>query len=483
MKIHNKLFLILFSFSLILITVLVLLIQWSIGRGMIEYVNSKESQELKAVIVLLEDEYKKTNDWSTMQGKDQEFGNLLFSALQDSGLMMPPPPPEFREPPPGFENKTNQLNIAHPEDIPSFAEHVSYALLDDKENVIAGFYLESAKYIKTAITIDDVGVGWLAFPRRNTITDGFELDYIEQQHNYLWIIALVMMILVALISLFLARHLAEPIKLIMLGMYKLTQGDYQQKIDLKRKDELGELSRDFNELAITLFENDSARKRWLANISHELRTPLAILRGELEAMIDDVRPLSKNNIDSANDEVKHLQNLVDDLQQLTSADIGGMHYRKKSINISSWLSLEAQKYTDYLQGAGICLELNVSDVPVPIFGDTTRLCQLFNNLINNSIKYSQASLLKISLEIDKQVDPTLVIITVEDNGVGVEEQHLSSLFEHLFRVENSRNRKTGGSGLGLSICTHIVAAHQGKISAQQSSLGGLAIVIELPLST
>ena len=477
---------------------MILLIQWSIGRGMIEYVNSKESQELQSVIVLLQDEYKQNNDWSTMQGKHQKFGELLFSTLEDTDLMIPPPPLELREPqkkgvkqpnqrppspPGGMAKQSNQRNAPPPEGINSSPlGAASYALLDDKERLVAGYYIEDGQYIKAGISVDGTNVGWLAFPKRNTITDGFELDYIEQQYNYLWIIALVMTILVALISLFLAKHLAEPIKLIMSGMHKLTQGDYQQKIDLKRKDELGELSRDFNELAVTLYENDSARKRWLANISHELRTPLAILRGELEAMIDNVRPLNKNNIESANDEVKHLQNLVDDLQQLTSADIGGMHYRKKPINISSWLNSEAQKYIDYLQGAGITLELNVETVQTPLFCDTTRLCQLFNNLLNNSVKYSQASLLTISLEVDKQVTPNIAVITVEDNGVGVEEQHLSSLFEHLFRVENSRNRKTGGSGLGLSICSHIVAAHQGNITAQQSNLGGLAIVIELPLS-
>jgi two-component system sensor histidine kinase BaeS len=121
-------------------------------------------------------------------------------------------------------------------------------------------------------------------------------------------------------------------------------------------------------------------------------------------------------------------------------------------------------------------------VQAVVFADRSRLCQLFENLINNCVKYSQAKLVKISSEIDDTKNTPLLIVKVEDNGVGVAEQHLGNLFEYLYRVDDSRNRKTGGTGLGLSICAHIVAAHQGNISAEHSPLGGLAIIIELPLS-
>jgi len=251
---------------------------------------------------------------------------------------------------------------------------------------------------------------------------------------------------------------------------------------LKRQDELGELSRDYNELAITLAENETTRKRWLANISHELRTPIAILRGELEAMLDNVRPLNKNNIASANDEVKHLQRLIDDLNLLTSADIGGMRYRKKQEDLTLLLQDELDKYRSYLNDASIKLNLAISDQEIDIYGDKTRLCQLFENIINNCIKYSSATLFKISLSVENTEGKPAALMKFEDNGLGVDDEHLSSLFEHLYRVDDSRNRKTGGSGLGLSICRHIVIAHQGEISAQHSSLGGLAIIISLPIA-
>ena len=481
MKIHNKLFLILFSFSLLLVTGLVLLVQWSIGRGMVEYVNSKEMESLKPITVELASEYKKQNNWSILQGKHRYFEKLILINLKNNGFTPPPPPPRFppelRKPPLEFERSLELEMRTHPQ-----AVIAGYALLDDDENVVAGYYRKDVQYSKVAITVSQEDVGWLVVPIRHQLTEGYELDFIEQQQSYLWIIALATMLLVALITFPLARHLVEPIKLIMFGVHKLTQGNYKQRITLHRKDELGELSRDFNELAITLYENEKARKRWLANISHELRTPVAILRGELEAMLDNVRPLSKSNINSANDEVKQLQSLIDDLHQLTSADIGGMNYHKSDENVGLWLNTEVKKYHGYLADAGIVLGAEIGDMQIHAFVDTTRLCQLFDNLINNCIKYSQANLVKISLQVDQTSSNPLLRIKVEDDGIGVAEEHLPHLFEHLYRVENSRNRETGGSGLGLSICAHITNVHQGNIYAEPSNLGGLAIVVELPLN-
>jgi len=498
MKIQNKLFVFLFSFSLILVTVLVSLMQWSIDKGMIEYVISKEVATLKPVLSKLADEYKIDNSWRSMTGKNHKFGQLIHQELAGSdfeikrnnrlprkkGFKKPehiPPHLAERRPPANIENGNNRPPLPPQRD-------AHYALLDSKETLIAGSYPLTLTYTKTPIELDNQVIGFVAISKRNELTQGYEVDFIEQQQNYLWLIALIVMLLVALLTLPLARHIVEPIKLITRGMHKLTRGDYLQSIDLKRKDELSELSRDFNELALTLAKNDSARKRWLANISHELRTPVAILRGELEAMLDKVTPLTLTNIASAHDEVKHLQRLIDDLNQLTSADIGGMGYRKHAEELVSLIQNEAGKYRSYLADAGITLLLDFSAEEANIYADKTRLYQLFENIINNCIKYSGANELKVSLTVDNadeqrpQSNKGTVTLTIEDNGIGVDEAHLAHLFEYLYRVEDSRNRETGGFGLGLSICQHIVIAHQGKISAVASSLGGLALIITLPLA-
>ncbi|PKI16794.1 ATP-binding protein [Colwellia sp. 12G3] len=489
MRIQNKLFIFLFGFSLILVTVLVLLMQWSIGKGMVEYVASKEIETLQPVISKLSQVYETENNWQSMEENHAKFRRLISQQLDGSDFegsqrQRPPEHRRLRKPSsmPAKQNRPPLRRKNFNPRLPFPPEHEShYALLDIDEQLIVGNYLDTLEYVKTPIKVNNRIVGFFAISKRNQLTQGYEVDFIEQQQHYLWLIALFVMGLVALVTFPLARHVVEPIKLITRGMHKLTQGDYQQTIDLKRQDELGQLSRDYNELALTLTENESARKRWLANISHELRTPVAILRGELEAMLDKVRPLTLSNITSANDEVKHLQRLIDDLNLLTSADIGGMRYRKKNENLVSLMQSEFEKYRGYLADADISLTLEFSRQEVNIYADTNRLVQLFENIINNCIKYSSATQLNISVKLD-ELTARQVVIVFEDDGVGVDGKHLSHLFEHLYRVEDSRNRKTGGSGLGLSICRHIVVAHQGEISAEHSTLGGLAIMIKLPLA-
>ncbi|PKG82136.1 two-component sensor histidine kinase [Colwellia sp. 75C3] len=488
MKIQNKLFLFLFGFSLTLVTVLVLLMQWSIGKGMVEYVVSKEIETFKPIMSKLSQVYKVESNWRSMTGDHAKFRRLISQQLDGSDFddAQRKRDPEHRRlrkqdgmSPPLKHNRPPSRNDFNGRNPPKRESH--YALLDIDEKLIVGNYHQSLEYVKTPVKLNNSIIGFFAISKRNQLTQGYEVDFIEQQRHYLWLIALFVMGLVALVTFPLARHVVEPIKLITRGMHKLTQGDYQQTIDLKRQDELGQLSRDYNELALTLTENESARKRWLANISHELRTPVAILRGELEAMLDKVRPLTLSNITSANDEVKHLQRLIDDLNLLTSADIGGMRYRKQHEDLVLLMQGETEKYRGYLADADISLTLEFSVQEVNIYADINRLVQLFENIINNCIKYSSATQLNISVKLD-ELTARQVIIVFDDDGVGVDDKHLSHLFEHLYRVEDSRNRKTGGSGLGLSICRHIVVAHQGEISAGHSMLGGLAIMIKLPLA-
>jgi len=304
MNIQKKFFLIFFGFSLILVVLLVLLMQWSIGKGMIEYVNTKEIETLTPLVKVLAQEYEKNDNWQAMQGQNSKFRHLILDQLKDSEFSggprpsaqnhlrgRPPKHPPPRLPPLKHHKPKNDPPLGRQSPPPDGEAH--YALLDLNEKIIAGKLFKRLEYSKTKILVNATVIGFLAVSKRNRLTQGYELDFIEQQQKYLWLIALLCMCLVALVTLPLTRHVVEPIKLITRGVHKLTQGDYQQTIHLRRKDELGELSRDYNELALTLSENETNRKRWLANISHELRTPIAILSGELEAMLDDIRPLPK----------------------------------------------------------------------------------------------------------------------------------------------------------------------------------------------
>ena len=344
-----------------------------------------------------------------------------------------------------------------------------------------GRYLSNLNYMTTAITVNNKAVGYLAVSKRDSLVDGYELDFLQQQTNYLWFIALAAVLLTLLVTFLLSRHLVSPVKQIANGMHRLTQGNYETKLTLDRKDELGQLSEDFNTLAFTLAKDEQVRKRWLANISHELRTPMSILLGELEAMLLGIREPNAKNINSANDEALHLKRLIDDLHMLNSAELGGMHYTMQATDMALLLNTIEQKYQVILEQHNIKLYLLNATKNITVQADKTRLLQLFDNILMNAVHYAQCSTISLTASNISIKGQMYLQLIIEDNGVGVEPSHLSHLFEYLYRVDSSRNRQEGGSGLGLSICQHIVKGHKGEIKAEKSSLGGLAIIIKLPL--
>ncbi|MEP0177216.1 MAG: ATP-binding protein [Paraglaciecola sp.] len=489
MRIQNKLFAIFFVTSVVLVTAQVLVMQWSIGKGMIDYVNKKELDALDSLVISLQELYHEKGSWELLNSDHFYFKNLVDKHIHsdDSAIFVPPrgDRPSFGERrPPGMRpggSRPNSFSERFDFDRPP-PHAVTYALLDPNKELVAGIYRKQSEFGYLDIVVNDKVVGYLAVSRHNELTAGYELSFVEQQQMYVLLIALGLIIIAILVALPLAKHFVDPIKILTTSMSKLTSGQYEQRINLKRKDEFAQLTRDFNELAVTLEQNEEARKRWLADISHELRTPVAVLKGEMESMIDGVRPLSMERIQSSLEEINQLEQLLNDLHELTRSDLGTMHYRKSWVELLPIIEEVSNQFETVLSDKGIKVELIPQHTSIPVYADVTRLKQLFSNLLSNVAKYAvDGDLLKITMKLLENGGSKEAQIFFEDNGQGVDEHDLPQLFEHLFRVENSRNRKTGGSGLGLSICKKIVEAHHGKITAFSSEVGGLGIKIILPL--
>jgi two-component system sensor histidine kinase BaeS len=256
-----------------------------------------------------------------------------------------------------------------------------------------------------------------------------------------------------------------------------SRGNYREKVSLKGRDELTELAKHLNNLGEVLEQSEQTRRQWVADISHELRTPLAVLQAELEAMEDGVRPLDRNAVTRLTTHSQRLKHLVNDLYELSLTDLGGMTYRKDTMDLAVLLRESIQAMQPQFALQEIELKLQIKDEPVIIFGDQNRLQQLFANLLKNSLQYTNApGLTQVALNIEQEH----AIICIEDTAPGVAEEHHEKLFERLYRADSSRNRTTGGAGLGLSICKNIVAAHEGTITTSNSTLGGLAVTISLP---
>jgi two-component system sensor histidine kinase BaeS len=302
----------------------------------------------------------------------------------------------------------------------------------------------------------------------------------RQSESFIWI-ALLMIIVSASLAWLLAYTLGRPLKRITKAAKALAVGRYDIRLPVESTDELGQLARDFNEMAAALEQSEHARRRWVADISHELRTPLAVLRGELEALQDGIRPLTIAAIDSLFGDVMRLNRLTEDLYQLSLSDQGALSYRKAHVNPVEILQEDLAALKPEFENKQITIKCS-DNLPAPVFiyADPDRLSQLYRNLLNNSANYTDNKG-QLAITLCRQSDK--LVIDFSDSEPGVPEYELPQLFDRFYRVESSRNRHHGGAGLGLAICSNIVEAHNGTIQAQSSPLKGLAIHIEFPISS
>jgi two-component system sensor histidine kinase BaeS len=285
------------------------------------------------------------------------------------------------------------------------------------------------------------------------------------------------MVVAAALAWLLARNVSRPVRKLGDAIGTLSRGDYQARVSVEAGDEIGILAGHVNDLATTLEKNRTARQRWMADIAHELRTPVAILKGEVEALTDGIRPADERFAASLQEEIDQLSKLVDDLQTLALSDAGALNIQKEMMDLARVAEQSVELYRDRLAVRGISIGLRM-DGSVNMSADPNRMRQLLQNLLENSCRY---------VEDDGRVLLTLlqgpgsVNIVLEDSGPGLTASQIPRLFERFYRAEGSRTRSSGGTGLGLSICKNIAEAHGGRIHAEPSEIGGLKIQVDLPV--
>jgi two-component system sensor histidine kinase BaeS len=274
--------------------------------------------------------------------------------------------------------------------------------------------------------------------------------------------------------------LLAPIQALLAGTRALTAGQFAMHLRVTSGDELGQLATDFNLLAQTLEKNENMRRQWTADISHELRTPLAILRGEIEALQDGIRPYNADTLQSLHAEVLRLHTLVNDLYELSLSDLGALHYRKASVDLAAVLDEAIAAFRERFASKEMTVEVpGAQGSPVYVFADRARVHQLLSNLLENTLRYTDPGG-RLHMWYVRQEQA--VVLHVQDSAPGVSPEALPHLFDRFYRTDTSRTRLPGGAGLGLAICKNIVEAHGGQIGAQPSPLGGLWIQVTFPVS-
>lgn len=462
MTIQNKLIAaFLGTISLLLLT-MVLAVQWSFDQGLLEYVNRQQLQQQERLVQQLQRYYQRYGNWDDIR---VHWRSIMDKVLERDRKRL-------------RQERQNKEKSSH---IPPLGHkprrggnNFRPGLLAADKTLLLGRYEED--FALSEIRVNDQRVGWVTMPPAKQLTDAADLAFRNHQFTALIVVAAVMIVMALLVAIPLARHWTRPLRSIAQTTHRLTQGDYQQRLTPYGRDELAQLANDVNTLAQTLEDNENARKHWVASVSHELRTPVAILRGEIEAIMDGIRPLDMTSLKSLQQEAEQLTRLIQDLYELTNADLGAMRYRKEPFDLTILLDDTLALYQTALREAGVQLHWQAQH-SVPVWADGNRLQQVLENILSNTMKYAAADDLYITL----QVEQNQIQLMIEDSGHGVPDEALDKLFDHLYRVEASRNRETGGSGLGLAICKKIIEAHDGNIHAFKSQYGGLGIQIILPL--
>lgn len=283
-----------------------------------------------------------------------------------------------------------------------------------------------------------------------------------------------------IVSLFVSRRVVTPIRQMMEASQRIAAGHYQERVEAAGRDELGQLARSFNQMATTLEQTEAMRRDLIANVAHELRTPLTSIKGYMEGMLDGVLPASPDTYQQIYHEADRLQRLVNDLQELSRVEAGAFKLDCRLLVIAELIQQITAHLRPQFEEKSVTLSLNLPANLPPVLADRDRLSQVLLNLVGNALQYTPpGETVSISTGIENQE----LLVTISDTGIGIPAEHLPHLFNRFYRVDKSRSRAGGGSGIGLTIAKHLVEAHGGRIWVSSKGEGqGSTFSFSLPLA-
>ena len=497
---------------------MVVAMQFYAYRSFSDYIHKVEAIRLSELSPILSREYQGSNGWERLRDNPERWhelsrprGSASYAEKPPSmpsgfeSYLEPPPPRERRgedrrdtwhrfpeddalrdgqdrRPPPDeqdAERRPPEDDRDRPPERPAFGIEHRLALFDEQKEPVVGRAESTEGHTLQEIVVHGKIVGWLGLRNEESLSDPLDMAFLKQQAQAFYIVGALMLALAAVVAFLLSRHLLAPVKQLIKGTRSLTSRKFDTRINVTTSDELGQLAEDFNQMAQTLQQYEQLRQQWISDIAHELRTPLSILRGEIEALQDGIREASSQRLESLHAEVVHMSRIVSNLHDLSLAESAVLHIKRGPVNLVRAVRACLQKFQSMLAERGIVLVDELGDTEtITIPGDKDRLTQVFSNLLENTLRYTDSP---GCLTVRQHCTTSNVLLLFADTKPGVPHESLPRLFDRLYRVDQSRSRKQGGSGLGLSICKTIIEAHNGTIKAQHAATGGLQIEIMLPL--
>ncbi len=325
----------------------------------------------------------------------------------------------------------------------------------------------------------------------------YRKDYSELYSYDVWfkyilnIFASIIFLIVFIAAIIISRQIAKPIKELTKGSEEVTKGNFDLKINIKSKDEIGELSKRFKIMIATikeqiniikrerdnLKESQKQNKAFFDNVTHELKTPLTTILGYAQIIkengFNDKEFFDKGTLYIIN-ESNRLNNMVVEILELSTASSQDINYNFEKVDLSKLMKNTCEEMR--IRGRKYNIEIR-DNVQKNLFirGDSDKLREVLVNIIDNSIKYGDVN---STIEVNGHYEDSDIYIKVKDRGRGIDEKHLKNLFKPFYRISKSESREKGSAGLGLSIVKNIIEKHQGDISIRSAINKGTEVTIK-----
>jgi two-component system, OmpR family, sensor histidine kinase BaeS len=457
------------------------LVAWNLNRGFSDYLQARESDRLRRFAEVLESSLA---GMDTAQGVHwpREFHRALriYGQREMAGAGGPRLDGELAGQPPR-PHRVGPGEAGYDRPLPGgpegFGARMSLVAPDGR-SLAARPPAPGVAFMEVPIRVQGQTLALARLRKPTAVPDAVDAEFVTRQYAGIGVGAGLLLLLAGVAGHWAAARWVAPLLAVQRVTHDIAKGRPHQPLDESRRDEIGDLMRDVNGMGHNLLRLESARRRWLAEISHELRTPLSVLRGELEALMDGVRPLTPAAVGSLHQESMRLNRLVDDLHTLAVADLGGMPTHPVRAEPLALIEGAVRRMAGAVGRAGHVLAMEVQPglEGLTAHWDPQRIDQLLDNLLGNAIRHTRTPG-RVVLRAARKGHA--VVIEVEDSAPGVPDAALGQLFEPLFRADPARSGE--GSGLGLAIAKAIVQAHGGAIEARQAALGGVHMRVDLPL--
>ena len=488
LRLVHKLSLLLLSAVLLSVLAMGGVMAWNLRNGFADFLAARDIERLTQFASIVENAVAQGGGIEVLTEQRLDMRELLdrFALTQGVTPQSRPDPPRSRARSGRPETNEDEPRRGPPPRRPDgFGSRVSVIDLDGEILLGRPPPPDARTHFDQAIRYGGKVIAFARLQVGDPVPDAVETRFLRSQYVGIVAVSLALVLLALACAWWLARRWVRPLLAVQVATTRIARGEFDVRLGDEldgngRQDEIGDLVRNVNQMAEGLQRLEGARRRWVADISHELRTPLAVLRGEIEALVDGVRPMHAEAMQSLKEEILKLGALVDDLHLLAMSDLQALPCQFADEDAVRIVETVVSRYSDRAASAGLSLTLETPiATSISVLWDRARIEQLLVNLLENSLRYTDAPG-RIVLTLKQRGGH--VILGVADSAPGVATADLSRLFEPLYRADAARSRHRGGSGLGLAICDAIVRSHGGRIQAAQSALGGLAVHIELPVS-